>query len=317
MGRLSSTLASATGRFVMGMASGVRSSRSLVHFISGTCAGVHLTVMWGTCGEPRPADVFDVINDIVVPGYQKSTAASPSRKSNSTGKRSRGRAIYHPPVAVAISVQVRYHFGFVLCARMQMSKGIADTVCNGLDLAWGIQTKAFLPPLTSYFIANHVKACLAYEAETKKREKRYVESSDMSEDEAYIAFDQAACRKMELSRRTKKILLLLSSEGRTHYEVRVFDDPKRGQRVRLCWKHQRVSRSKEQMDEPQVCCSSSAVSVPLSFQRQPGPLREDPLYRLLLDDGSSVRKSLDEASFQSLPEAVTEATRLEEAAQAE
>jgi hypothetical protein len=215
-----------------------------------------------------------------------------------------GRAIYHPPVAVAISVQDRYHFAFVLCARMQMSKGIADTVCNGLDLAWGIQTKAFLPPLASYFIANHVKACLAYEAETKKIVKQ-------------IAFDQAARRKMELSRRTKKILLLLSSEGRTHYEVRVFDDPKRGQRVRLCWKHQRVSRSKEQMDEPQVCCSSSAVSVPLSFQRQPGPLREDPLYRLLLDDGSSVRKSLDEASFQSLPEAVTEATRPEEAAQAE
>jgi hypothetical protein len=238
------------------------------------------------------------------PQNQQQPAPAEKAAARRTGRRSRGRAIYHPPVAVAISVQVRYHFGFVLCARMQMSKGIADTVCNGLDLAWGIQTKAFLPPLASYFIVNHVKACLAYEAETKNIVK-------------HIAFDQAACRKMELSRRTKKILLLLSSEGRTHYEVRVFDDPKRGQRVRLCWKHQRVSRSKEQMDEPQVCCSSSAVSVPLSFQRQPGPLREDPLYRLLLDDGSSVRKSLDEASFQSLPEAVTEATRPEEAAQAE
>ena len=57
------------------------------------------------------------------------------------------------------------------------------------------------------------------------------------------------------------------------------------------------------MDEPQVPRGSavsapeeeqggSAVSAPLSSQRQPpGPLREDPLYRLLLDDGSSVRAS--------------------------
>ena len=121
-----------------------------------------------------------------------------------------------------------------------MSKGICPTIDNGLDKAWGIQTKAYLPKLERYFWGNHLKNCLSYEAETKNMFKHGVYLNKTLHVKDIYWFRKVEHRKTEVSKKVKQILFGLSSQGRACYEVRVLEDCGRGQRVKLCLKHQAI-----------------------------------------------------------------------------